>query len=48
VIEGGTKLVGMITGRGAVGRAPRIIEKISQIDGVLRVREAKVIRMLED
>ena len=48
VIENGTKLVGMITGRGAVGRAPRIIEKISQIDGVLRVREAKVIRMQED
>jgi CheY-like chemotaxis protein/nitrate reductase NapAB chaperone NapD len=48
VIENGTKLVGMITGRGAVGRAPRIIEKISQIDGVLRVREAKVIKLLED
>jgi len=48
VIEGGTKLVGMITGGAAVGRAPRIIEKISQIDGVLRVREAKVIKMLED
>jgi CheY-like chemotaxis protein/nitrate reductase NapAB chaperone NapD len=48
VIEDGTKLVGMITGQGAVGRTPRIIEKISQIEGVLRVREAKVIRMLDD
>ncbi len=48
VIEGGTKLVGMITGHGAVGRTPRIIEKISEIDGVLRVREAKVIKMLDD
>lgn len=47
VIEGGTKLVGMITG-GAVGRTPRIIEKISQVDGVLRVREAKVIKLVED
>ncbi len=48
VIEEGTKLVGMITGQGAVGRTPRIIEKISQIEGVLRVREAKVIKMLDD
>ncbi|MFH1145121.1 MAG: response regulator [Candidatus Eisenbacteria bacterium] len=48
VIEEGTKLVGMITGSAAVGRTPRIIEKIGQIDGVLRVREAKVIKMLED
>jgi len=48
VIEGGARLVGMIMGRGAAGRTPRIVEKISQIDGVLRVREAKVIRMLED
>ena len=47
VIEGGTKLVGMITG-GAVGRTPRIIEKISQVDGVLRVREAKVIKLVDD
>ncbi len=47
VIESGTKLVGMITG-GAVGRTPRIIEKISQVDGVLRVREAKVIRLTEE
>ena len=48
VIEDGTKLVGMLTGQGAVGRTPRIIEKISQIEGVLRVREAKVIKMMDD
>jgi len=48
VIENGTKLVGMIIGRGAVGRAPRVIEKLSEIDGVLRVREAKVIKLSEE
>ncbi|MCD4707837.1 MAG: response regulator [Candidatus Sabulitectum sp.] len=48
VIEDGTKLVGMITGHGAVGRTPRIIEKLSQIDGVLRVREARVIKLIDD
>ena len=48
VIEDGTKLVGMITGQGAVGRTPRIIEKLNQIDGVLRVREARVIKLMED
>ncbi len=48
VIDDGSKLVGMITGQGAVGRTPRIIEKISEIEGVLRVREAKVIKMLDD
>ncbi|MBN1335433.1 MAG: response regulator [Deltaproteobacteria bacterium] len=48
VIDGGSRLVGMITGQGAVGRAPRIIEKISQIEGVLRVRVARVIRLLDE
>jgi nitrate reductase NapAB chaperone NapD len=48
VIEDGSKLVGMITGHGAMGKTPRIIEKLSQIDGVLRVREAKVIKLIED
>ena len=47
VIEDGTKLVGMITGQGAVGRTSRVIEKLSEINGVLRVREAKVIKLLE-
>ena len=48
VIDDGTKMVGMITGLGAVGKAPRIIEKLSNVDGVLRVREAKVIKLLDD
>lgn len=48
VIDDGAKLVGMITGHGAMGRTPRIIEKLSQIDGVLRVREAKVIKLMDD
>ena len=48
VIEDGTKMVGMITGGGAIGKTPRVIEKLSQVDGVLRVREAKVIRLSDD
>ncbi len=48
VIDQGAKLVGMITSSGAMGKAPRIIQKLSQIDGVLRVREAKVITLIED
>jgi CheY-like chemotaxis protein/translation elongation factor EF-1beta len=48
VIDNGTKLVGMITGHGAVGKTPRIIEKLSQIEGVLRVREARVIKLIDD
>jgi CheY-like chemotaxis protein len=47
VIEDGSKLVGMITGEG-MGRKSRIVEKLSQIDGVLRVREATVIKLMED
>jgi CheY-like chemotaxis protein/nitrate reductase NapAB chaperone NapD len=47
VIEEGKKLVGMITGEGA-GRKPKVIEKLNQIDGVLRVREATVIKLHED
>ncbi len=48
VIDDGKRLVGMITGQGAVGRTPRIIEKLNEIDGVLRVREAKIIKLIED
>ncbi|MFZ1946028.1 MAG: response regulator [bacterium] len=47
VIEDGRKLVGMITGEGA-GRKSKILEKLSQIDGVLRVREATVIKLIDD
>ena len=48
VIEGGTKLVGMIIGHQAVGRTSRVIERLDDIDGVLRVREAKVINLSEE
>jgi len=48
VIEGGTKLVGMIIGHQAVGRTSRVIERLNDIDGVLRVREAKVINLSEE
>ncbi|MEP0813485.1 MAG: response regulator [bacterium] len=47
VIDGGTKLVGMITDSGAAGKTPKIIEKLKQIDGVLRVKEAKIIKLLD-
>jgi len=47
VIEDGKKLVGMITGEG-VGRKSKILEKLNEIDGVLRVREATVIKLMED
>jgi len=35
----------MVAEQGAVGAVPRIIEKLGRIDGVLRVREAAVIRL---
>jgi hypothetical protein len=38
----------MVTGQGAAGTMPRVIEKLGQIDGVLRVREAAVIRLVEE
>ena len=47
VIDDGAGLVAMVAGQGAVGATPRIIEKMGRIDGVLRVREAAVIRLAE-
>ena len=47
VIDGGTKLVGMVTDSQAAGKTPRVIEKLGKIDGVLRVREAKIIKMMD-
>ncbi|MCD6118235.1 response regulator [bacterium] len=47
VIDGGTKLVGMVTDTGASGKTHRVIERLSGIDGVLRVREAKIIKLLD-
>jgi hypothetical protein len=37
----------MITGEG-VGRKSNILDKLNEIDGVLRVREATVIKLIED
>jgi CheY-like chemotaxis protein/nitrate reductase NapAB chaperone NapD len=47
VIDNGTKLVGMVTGGQATGKTPKVIEKLGKIDGVLRVREAKIIKMID-
>lgn len=47
MVDDGTKLIGIITEVGAFGKTPRIIEKLTQIDGVLRVKEAGIIK-LED
>jgi CheY-like chemotaxis protein len=48
IIEGGGKLVGMVTNQGMVGTTPRIIEKLKEIPGVLRVREAKIIKLSDN
>jgi CheY-like chemotaxis protein/nitrate reductase NapAB chaperone NapD len=47
VIDGGKKLVGMVTDSQATGKTSRVIEKLGKIDGVLRVREAKIIKMMD-
>lgn len=47
MVDGGAKLIGIVTEAGAYGKTPKIIEKLSQIDGVLRVKEAGIIN-LED
>jgi hypothetical protein len=48
IIEGGNKLVGMVTNLGMVGTTSRIIEKLAEIPGVLRVREAKIIKLSDN
>ncbi|MFH1728592.1 MAG: response regulator [Pseudomonadota bacterium] len=47
VIDEGTKLVGLITNVGAVGKTHRVIEKLNLIDGVLRVKEIKIIKLMD-
>lgn len=47
VIDDGTRLIGIITKSGAFGKTPRIVEKLNQIDGVLRVKEADIIKLME-
>jgi CheY-like chemotaxis protein len=47
VIDDGSRLVAMVTGQGAVGRMPHVVEKIDEIDGVLRVRQSRIIEFLD-
>jgi CheY-like chemotaxis protein/nitrate reductase NapAB chaperone NapD len=47
VIDNGNKIVGMVTSSDPVGRTPKIIEKLQEIDGVLRVKEAKIIKLVD-
>ncbi len=47
VIEQGAKLIGMIAAAEAGGEVRKAIERLSHIDGVLRVREARIIRMID-
>ncbi|MCK4626446.1 MAG: response regulator [Phycisphaerae bacterium] len=48
VVDDGTKLIGIISESGAFGKTPRIVEKLSVIDGVLRVKDAKIINLLDE
>ncbi|MCK4547980.1 MAG: response regulator [Candidatus Eisenbacteria sp.] len=47
IVDGGSKMIGIISETGAYGKTPRIVEKLSQIDGVLRVKEAKIIKLVD-
>jgi len=48
VIDNGSKLIGIISETGAFGKTPRVIEKLSQIDGVLRVKELRIIKLRDE
>jgi len=48
VVDDGTKLLGIVSESGAFGKTPRIIEKLSTIDGVLRVKDARIINLLDE
>lgn len=48
VVDDGTKLIGIISESGAFGKTPRIVEKLSLVDGVLRVKDAKIINLIDD
>lgn len=47
VVDDGTKLLGIVSESGAFGKTPRIIEKLSTIDGVLRVKDARIINLID-
>jgi two-component system, cell cycle response regulator CpdR len=48
VIDNGTKLIGIVSEEGAFGKTSRIVEKLSQIDGVFRVKNAKIIKLMDE
>jgi len=45
MVDDGNKLIGIISELGAFGKTPRIIERLSNIDGVLRIKQASIINM---
>ncbi|MBN2559781.1 MAG: response regulator [Phycisphaerae bacterium] len=47
VVDDGTKLIGIISESGAFGKTPKIVDKLSLIDGVLRVKDAKIIKLID-
>ncbi len=47
MVDDGTKLIGLISQTGALGKTSRIVEKLSEIDGVLRVKEASIIKLID-
>lgn len=47
MVDDGNKLIGIISELGAFGKTPQIIEKLSQIDGVLRIKQASIINLRE-
>ena len=47
LVDDGTKLIGIISESGAFGKTPKIVEKLSLIDGVLRVKDAKIIKLID-
>ncbi len=47
VIDDGSRLVGIVNDVEPVGKVPRVVERLRSIDGVLRVKEAKIIKLLD-
>lgn len=47
VINGNTRIICMVNDNGAVGKTSPVVEKVSLIEGVLRVRSLKIIDMAD-
>jgi two-component system cell cycle response regulator CpdR len=47
VIDNGARLVGMITGLDTGEQIRKTIDRLARVDGVLRIREAKIIKMTD-